>query len=272
MKKSISIALALIMALTLLSGCGKQLPLEIISDNELSDISAKEQTDMRVMQFNVKNCALGEEIDGIAEEIRQQKPHVVFLQELDWSAKRSNKKEILRLLAEELSMNYLYVPSMNYQGGQYGIGILSVFEIENGCRIELPVQDGEEPRVLAKAQINMNGKTVDIFNTHLSYESTETRSEQFAVLNEQLSASELFILCGDFNVESYTEFDALKNTVTVNNSSTNYNSYIPDSDETDLFLGIDNIIIPSNVKIRNSRMVNTSISDHNALVADIVFM
>lgn len=269
MKKAISSILVLSILFCILSGCGQKMPLEMIGENLISAEAAAQET-VRVLQYNVKNCDNGQKIQEIAEEIQREAPQIVCLQELDWGAKRSNGQEILKQLAERLSMNYLFIPSIPFEGGLYGIAILSVYPLENSTRIPLSVQKGEEGRVLAKTTVDINGKTVEILNTHLSFESTESRQNQFAVLRENTEAAERFILCGDFNVESYSEFDALGAVQTVNNTTTNYRTYVPTAEETDLFLGLDNIVVSADMQIQSSRMVNTAVSDHNMLVADII--
>lgn len=272
MKKSICVLLTLCVLLCAVSGCGQKLPLEIIGENSISDSSAyadRAET-VRVVQYNSKNCDNGKKIQEIAEEIQREAPQIVCLQELDWDAKRSGGQELAKLLAEHLSMNYLFIPSIPFEGGLYGIAILSVYPLENSTRTELSVQKGEEARVLAKTTVDIHGKTVEILNTHLSFESKASRQAQFGVLRENTESAERFILCGDFNVESYAEFEALGAVQTVNNEVSNYSTYVPTAEESDLFLGLDNIVVSENLKIQNSRMVKTSVSDHNMLVADII--
>lgn len=269
MKKTISSILVLSILFCILSGCGQKMPLEMIGENMISTEASAQET-VRVLQYNVKNCDNGQKIQEIAAEIQREAPQIVCLQELDWCAKRSKEQEVLKLLAEQLSMNYLFIPSMQFEGGLYGIGILSVYPLENSTRIPLSVQKGEEARALVKTTVDINGKTVEILNTHLSFESTESRQNQFAVLRENTDAAKRFILCGDFNVGSYSEFDALGAVQTVNNAETNYRTYVPTAGETDSFLGLDNIVVSADMQIQSSRMIKTTVSDHNMLVADII--
>lgn len=272
MKKGLSVVLILAILFCMSAGCGQKMPLEITGENSVANVVTAEegQAIVRVLQYNAQNCDDGKKIQEVAEEIRSVNPQIVCLQELDWDTKRSGRQEVLKQLAELLSMNYLFVPAISFQGGLYGIGILSVYPLENNERFILPVQNGEEGRILAKAQVRINETTVDILNTHLSFESAESRQKQFSLLQEHLKNVNHFILCGDFNVEGYSEFDTLENVCAVNTAETNYLTYLPDEDETDMFLGLDNIIVSGNMKIQSSQMINTTVSDHNMLVADII--
>lgn len=256
-----------------MDGCAKELPLDVISENNIQQNAQRtgDTAQLRIMQYNVKNCVNGDNIDEIADEILREAPQVVCLQELDYKSKRSNGKEILKLLAEEVSMNYAFYPAINFQGGLYGVGIMSVYPIESCQNTSLEVGKGEEGRTLAKAQITVNGITVDIFNTHLSFESLQSRQNQLSFINNAVIGSKSFVLCGDFNIGSYSELDAIKNVQAVNNQNTNYETFIQGDDESSLFLGIDNIIVSGDAKIINSKMEHTSVSDHNYLVADVSF-
>lgn len=270
MKKAVSVAVALVLFISLAAGCGQEVPLDMIGENLAASVTA--DTDnivIRVMQYNVKNCDLGEKIDEVAEEIKKEAPQVVCLQELDWGADRSDGLEILKLLAQKVSMNYMFYPTIHFRGGLYGIGIMSVYPLENCVILPLAVEKGEEGRTLAKAQIRVNDTVIDIFNTHLSFESVESRQNQLSVLNAATSNSAHFILCGDFNINDFSELKVLENAQAVNNAQTDYQTYIPSADEADLFLGIDNILTANSMHIQNSYMVKTQVSDHNMLVADI---
>ncbi|MEI6679993.1 MAG: hypothetical protein WCL21_15370 [Mariniphaga sp.] len=60
----------------------------------------------------------------MAEVIKTIHPDFVALQELDSVTTRSNKVDVLKVLAERFSMHYIYGGSIPYRGGKYGIGIL----------------------------------------------------------------------------------------------------------------------------------------------------
>ena len=83
---------------------------------------------LRVLSYNVRNC-LGmdgkTDYDRVSSVIRSIHPKVVALQELDSVTTRSNSIDVLKVLADNCGMNYIYGASIPYRGGKYGIGILS---------------------------------------------------------------------------------------------------------------------------------------------------
>ena len=82
---------------------------------------------VRVMSYNVKN---GIGMDGVksiercADVIRKVNPDIVAVQELD-SMTRRNDRYVLGDMAKRIGYYDYYGPTINYQGGKYGIGVLS---------------------------------------------------------------------------------------------------------------------------------------------------
>lgn len=271
MKRKITVLSLCLAIIMLFAACGQTSTqtFAVKSGDAFAAAAPTEAETLRIVQFNVKNCNKGADIDGIAAEIKEQSPDVVFLQELDWDVPRSDNKEVLKLLAEELKMNYAFFSAIQLDGGEYGVGILSAYPFSETESYPLPVKKGDEGRVLARAQIIVNGEKINLFNTHLSFENTNKRLEQLEFVSEKISGSEKFILCGDFNAESYSEYEKLQNATLVNNTETNYMTFAGDDEPDGYFRGIDNIVLSKNFEVLNSKMVETKISDHNMLVAEI---
>lgn len=253
--------------LFLLAACTGTTPLESNGENNVPAPTVSQSEDatrLKVMTYNVKNCESGKNIEGIAADIQKEAPDVVCVQELDQNADRSGGKDVLKLLAEQVHMNYRFYPAMKFQGGYYGIGILSVYPLEE-CRITpLKTRAKDEARVLAQAVITVNGKKLNLFNTHLSYEDAQSRFAQLTFLQEQLSVQQPFVLMGDFNVESMEEYSRFKEVQLINRSETAYESYLGEG-----FRCLDNIIVSQGVAVLFQKMGHTTVSDHRPLVAEL---
>lgn len=267
-KKTVFRFSALILAFTLLTACGAE-ELKLSGENNFSvPVLQEEKQELTVMTYNVKNCDNGERISEIAEDIQKHSPDVICVQEIDMNVSRSGKRDVLKELAEKLQMNYCFFPAIRLQGGTYGVGILSVYPLENCSLQPLDVRKGDENRVLASAEITVNGQTVHIYNTHLSFEDTQTRLQQIKALNTVISQNTPFILTGDFNAESFQEFSDLSGVHAANTKDAPYQTYIGDDADT-VFRSIDNIFVSDNFEMKEVTLGDTTVSDHQPLIAVI---
>lgn len=259
---------ALLLTFLLITACGtKELKASGENNYSVSDLSEEKQ-ELTVMTYNVKDCDNGEKISEIAEEIQKYNPDVVCVQEIDMNASRSGKRNILKELSEKVQMNYCFFPAIRLQGGTYGIGILSVYPLENCALQPLDVRKGDEERILASAEISVNGQTVHIYNTHLSFEDRQTRLQQIKTLNTVISQNTPFILTGDFNTESFQEFSYLSGVYAANTEETPYQTYIGDDADT-VFRSIDNIFVHDNFEMKDVTLGTSTASDHRPLIAAI---
>ncbi len=161
-----------------------------------------------VMSYNVKYCSpynsSTPDVDAVAEVIRQAKPDVVFLQELDRNTTRSGKVDQLALLSAKTDLPYTYYGrAIEYQGGESGLGILSRYALSDPQLYQLPrVELGDtyvSYRIMIKANILLNDKKITIAGTHLEL-TQENRDLQVPEINRILSSSNYpTILAGDFN-------------------------------------------------------------------------
>lgn len=112
-------------------------------------IEPKEENSLRIMSYNVRNCRGMDNIinyQRVADIINRVVPDVVAIQELDSVTERNQGRFTLKELAEKTLMHYVYGPSIEFQGGKYGIGILSKEMPLNHRTVSLPGR--EESRLL----------------------------------------------------------------------------------------------------------------------------
>ena len=83
---------------------------------------------IRVLSYNIRQ---GEGLDGCvdlertAEVIRRADPDLVALQEVDTCCERSGNQDTPALLGQVLGMEHRSGRCMAYQGGEYGMAVLS---------------------------------------------------------------------------------------------------------------------------------------------------
>lgn len=183
-------------------GHSEQPPEETISERP-------EDGTLRVMTYNVHSC-IG--MDGklsperIARVIARFEPDIVALQELDMGRKRTDGVDQAHVIAETLEMMVHFHPSINVEEEKYGDALLSKFPMKLIAAKELPrlpLWPGLEPRGAIWADIERNGTTYHVVNTHLSLHPWERRLQTEALIgSEWLGSPECTgqrILCGDFN-------------------------------------------------------------------------
>lgn len=119
----------------------------------------------RIMTYNIRHA---EGVDGrldvtrIAQLILRNQPDVVALQEVDSATQRVGKKDILGLLAQETKMHASFASAIPFQGGKYGVGLLSREVPLRVSKMSLPGRD--EKRVLLVVEF----KDYFMACTHLS--------------------------------------------------------------------------------------------------------
>src|SRR5574344_1516954 len=134
----------------------------------------------RVMSYNVHGVRGMDgktDYDRIAQVIMNQNPDFVAIQELDSCCERSGKVYQLEELAKRTRLYPIYGGSINFQGGKYGIGILSKEKALGYKRIPLP---GKEPRSLLIAEY----KTIVFCDTHLALQEANRLEDMDIILKE----------------------------------------------------------------------------------------
>ena len=158
---------------------------------------------LRVLTYNTHH---GEGTDGvldlerIARVINESGADLVALQEIDDRAARTGSVDQAAEYARLTGMHHAFAPFMDFQGGRYGLAVLSRYPIDNAYAITLP--DGmHEPRVALAADIDIPGAgAVTFVNLHLDWLREDT--ERYAQAQALIGALDGFhpvILAGDFN-------------------------------------------------------------------------
>ena len=150
---------------------------------------------LQVLSYNVRHCAGMDwmvDYDRTATVITAQQPDVVALQELDSMTGRSGHCYQLGELANRTQYCPVFGSAIDYDGGTYGVGILTREEPLSVRRIPLP---GEEPRVLLVVEL----RNYVIACTHLDLEESERLASVPLIVEEAQRWTKPFLLAGDWN-------------------------------------------------------------------------
>jgi endonuclease/exonuclease/phosphatase family metal-dependent hydrolase len=230
--------------------------------------------DLRVVSYNIKH---GAGMDGrvnlqrTANVIKKLNPDFVGLQEVDLNAARSGKRNQANELAAMLNMHPGFGSFMNYQGGRYGMAVLSRHPLINVESLQLP--NGNEPRVALIAEARLpTGATVLLVNVHFDWvKDDKFRFAQASKLAAYLKAqAKPFVLLGDFNdgpdSRTLALFDKVAHrTLKPKEDRLTFSSTEPSIEIDFIFCSPKDSWQVGNVKVITERMA----SDHRPVVAEL---
>src|SRR6266850_910874 len=133
---------------------------------------------LRVMTYNIHvGVGMDKKLDlqRIADVINKQHPDLVGLQEVDRGVKRTEGKDEIAELAKLTSMNYAFAHNLDYQGGQYGVAILSRFPISTIDHRKYENKREAERRGMIRVEIDAGGQRITFVTTHLDYQFEDGR-------------------------------------------------------------------------------------------------
>lgn len=158
--------------------------------------------ELRVLTWNIHH---GEGVDGrldlprIGAVIREARPDIVALQEVDVRTQRVKGRDTVRELERLTGMRGVFGASMPFQGGGYGNAVLVNGHVLGSRVFPISNSPGMEPRSLLMVEMRPYRCSLDLafFSTHLDHRSEEDRLAGAELAN--LPVSLPAILAGDLN-------------------------------------------------------------------------
>jgi len=224
------------------------------------------------MAYNIKH---GRGMDGvvdlqrIAAVIRAQSPDIVALQEVDFGCRRSGEVDQPRVLGELCGMHYVFGEIRPYDGGRYGMAMLSRHAILDATVVA--VQADSWPRFALEVGIALpgDGARLVVTGVHL-YRTEAERLAQARVLVTRRTNDLGPLIAGDFNSERGSNVmrqfeDGWANPPKDEPAGT-FPSPAPVKE-------IDFVLVPVDPRIevlRSSVVPESIASDHRAIVLDLL--
>lgn len=158
------------------------------------------QGTLRIAAYNIKH-GLGMDsvidLERVADVLRPLNADVITLQEMDTGVERTSGVDQARVLGDLLGMTPHFGAFMPYQGGEYGMAVLTRLPVLGVDNVRLP--DGDEPRTALSVSVSVGGRPVSVVGIHF-YRTPEERRAQAEALDEWLSdVDHPVVLAGDFN-------------------------------------------------------------------------
>ncbi|AMV35951.1 endonuclease/exonuclease/phosphatase family protein [Planctomyces sp. SH-PL62] len=172
----------------------------------LSPALAGAQDVIKLATFNIHH---GEGTDGkldlkrVADVVRGA--DVIAFQEIDVRfGDRSGGVDQAEQLGKELGGNFAFGPNLLRGEGSYGVALVTRFPIVGHTNHRLPRSEGRdkaEPRGLLECRLDVDGKPLRVYVTHLAHDSGADRALQVARVREIVAASpDPWVVMGDFNL------------------------------------------------------------------------
>jgi endonuclease/exonuclease/phosphatase family metal-dependent hydrolase len=167
--------------------------------------------EIRVLVYNVhagRDAAGADNLERVADVVRATSADVVLLQEVDRGTRRSGSVDQPRVLARRTGFAVAFGKTLDYDGGEYGIAVLTRWPIASQALIRLPVEPPQrrsggsyEPRGAQRVVVRAPAGEVVLINTHLdpSREDHYRRQEIQTVLTIARDAGGVPLVGGDFN-------------------------------------------------------------------------
>jgi len=157
-----------------------------------------------VASYNIRH---GRGIDGTVDlerttvALRSLEADLIALQEVDRNCTRSGKVDMAAELGKALGMHHAFGSFLDFQGGEYGMAVLSRFPILAQKRHVLPA--GAEPRCALEIQVATPGcPKLSFIGIHNDWTDEAVRRRQVTTLLTVLGEPDhATILAGDFNGE-----------------------------------------------------------------------
>src|SRR2546421_12999505 len=164
---------------------------------------ASSRHQIRVMSYNIHvGVGMDKKLDlpRIAAVISGQRADLVGLQEVDRGVERTGRIDEIAELAKLTHMDYAFAFNLKYQGGQYGVAILSRYPIKStDHRLYKNTREAER-RGLIRAEVDVGGRIMNFVTTHLDYQYDDGRLfEAQQLLAALKDVTGPLIVVGDFN-------------------------------------------------------------------------
>ncbi len=128
---------------------------------------------VKVLSFNILHGATSRgdfDLDVIAKVIIDADPDLVALQEVDFKTNRARKYDLATELGWRTKMVPVFARAMDWDGGEYGEGILSRYSFLQSRNVALPYTLNNEPRAAIEIIVILeSGDTIAFIGTHLDH-------------------------------------------------------------------------------------------------------
>ncbi|MDQ3697146.1 MAG: endonuclease/exonuclease/phosphatase family protein [Gemmatimonadota bacterium] len=240
---------------------------------------------VRVLVYNIhagKDANGADNLERVAEVIRSSGADVALLQEVDRLTTRSGRVDQPATLARLTKMRAAFGKTLDYQGGEYGIAILSRWPVLRDTLLALPVDPPQpraggshEPRGALTAVAAHPAGELHLVDTHLDASANDRFRRQEATTLAALAAAILrsgatALVGGDLNTTPDGVVLPILATAGLRDAwpecgvgaGPTYPSHTP-------VKRIDYLLLPPALRCTAARVLESQASDHRAILFEV---
>ncbi|MGH7563074.1 MAG: endonuclease/exonuclease/phosphatase family protein [Gemmatimonadota bacterium] len=236
---------------------------------------------LRILVYNIhagKDAAGRENLERVARLVREQDVDVALFQEVDRGTERSGGVDQPAELAHLTGFHVAFGKTLDYQGGEYGLAVLSRWPIEADTLHPLPVHPPQEraggsrePRGGLAVRIRSPWGPVLVIDTHLDPSAEDTwRLQEVARLRKiagRAAAGAPVLIGGDLNAEPesavVTELNAARWRDAWAHCGSGPGLTYPAGEPVKR---IDYLLLPDGMSCRSADVLATDPSDHRPVL------
>ncbi len=222
------------------------------------------QNRLRVATWNIQ-AARSASLDDIAAELQAMQADVMALQEVDLRARRTGFTDQPQALAKALAAHYVFAASIKWDGGDYGLALLSRWPLVEVRRHRLELAEYGEPRIVLEVTVCARGRPLRLFNHHAAVgrRSREIGLAQLRALVVPHAGSGVVVL-GDLN--DFPTAPGVKALLDAGllDAGAEENASTAGGGRIDYVL----VDTPLASRLRSTKLWPTKKSDHHALIAE----
>jgi endonuclease/exonuclease/phosphatase family metal-dependent hydrolase len=237
---------------------------------------------IRVMTYNIhagKDAQQADNLARVAAVIDSADADIVLLQEVDRRTQRAAGADHFAELRRLTGMSGVFAKSLDYQGGEYGIAVLSRWPVDSVAAVPLKVEPPQErsgtyeSRIALHVLVRTQYGALNVVNTHLDPAATGTFRKQELIgimshMRQKIAEEAPLVFGGDLNARPNTDdihavSFGLTDAFALCGSGTGetFPAHAPDRRIDYLFL--------RQARCSSARVIDTRASDHRPMIAII---
>lgn len=223
---------------------------------------------VRVASWNM-GAARGSSLEEVRDQIAAFDADVVLLQELDVGTRRNDNVDQPAVLAEQLGYEYTFASALDWDGGVFGLAVLSSLPFCSVTRLSLESETAYEPRIALDVRVCAGGSELRLVDVHADFIDAPN-AINLAELGSLLGdvSQTPIVVAGDFNAkpDAASVIDFVAHTGLRDVFATR------DDGPTRRKARIDFVLMDPMLEstVVSAERIETSASDHTPLVVEFV--